>query len=88
MKENFYDGKPFIADNNRVPSFVFHSSIKERINYLKGLADGDGCGEWNKVVRISSVSRELLTDVVWLARISGIESSIFKREVRLILKGK
>jgi replication factor C small subunit len=87
MKENFYDGKPFIADNKRVPSFVFHSSIKERINYLKGLADGDGCGEWNKVVRISSVSRELLTDVVWLARTSGIESSIFKREVRLIWKG-
>jgi replication factor C small subunit len=87
MKENFYDGKSFVASSKRVPSFVFHSAIKERTNYLKGLADGDGCGEWNKVVRISSVSKDLLIDVCWLARISGIEASVFKEEVRLIWKG-
>jgi replication factor C small subunit len=87
MKENFYDGKSFVASNKRVPSFVFHSAVKERINYLKGLADGDGCGEWNKVVRISSVSKDLLIDICWLARISGIEASVFKEEVRLIWRG-
>jgi replication factor C small subunit len=87
MKDNFYDGIAFSAENKRVPTFVFGSSIKERVDYLKGLADGDGSGKLGNVVRISSVSKDLLIDTVWLARISGIEASIFKGEARLIWKG-
>ena len=82
-----YDGNGFKAKNKRVPSFIFSAKLENRLAYLKGLADGDGCGEWSNVIRISSVSKDLLIDIVWLARISGIESSIFDGEVRLIWRG-
>ncbi len=87
FRDNFYDGNGFKAKNKRVPSFMFSAKLENRLSYLKGLADGDGYGEWSNVVRITSVSRDLLIDIAWLARISGIESSIFDREVRLIWKG-
>ena len=85
--ENFYDGNGRRAENKRIPGFVFEFPVHERIAFLRGLADGDGTGEWGGVVRISSVSRDLLIDTVWLARISGIEASVFDREARLIWKG-
>ncbi len=87
FRDYFYDGNGFKAKNKRVPSFMFSAKLENRLSYLKGLADGDGYGEWSNVVRITSVSRNLLIDIAWLARISGIESSIFDREVRLIWKG-
>lgn len=87
FRDNFYDGNGFKAGNKRVPSFIFSANLESRLSYLKGLADGDGYGEWDKIVRIFSVSKDLLIDVVWLARISGVESSIFDREVRLIWRG-
>lgn len=87
VRENFYDGFGEKAGNKRIPSFIYEVPIQDRIAYLKGLADGDGNGEWNNVIRISSVSKDLLVDIVWLARLSGIESSIFEQEVRLIWKG-
>ncbi len=85
--ENFYDGNGRKAGNKRIPGFVFEFPIQERIAFLKGLADGDGTGEWGGVIRVSSVSKDLLIDTVWLARISGIEASLFDREARLIWKG-
>ncbi|MFA4668117.1 replication factor C small subunit [Pyrococcus kukulkanii] len=87
FEQSFYDGEGRRAENKRVPGFVFEFPIHERIAFLRGLADGDGSGEWKSVIRISSVSRDMLIDVVWLARISGIEASIFEREARLIWKG-
>ena len=84
---NFYDGNGRKAGNKRIPGFVFEFPIQERIAFLKGLADGDGTGEWGGVIRVSSVSKDLLIDTVWLARISGIEASLFDREARLIWKG-
>nr|WP_245527641.1 replication factor C small subunit [Methanotorris igneus] len=83
----FYKNGRKIARNKRIPEFIYESQITSRLAYLKGLADGDGCGSWGEVVRISSVSEDLLVDIVWLSRISGIESSIFKDEVRLIWNG-
>ncbi|RLF88913.1 replication factor C small subunit, partial [Thermococci archaeon] len=87
FEQSFYDGEGRRAENKRVPGFVFEFPIHERIAFLRGLADGGGSGEWESVIRISSVSRDMLIDVVWLARISGIEASIFEREARLIWKG-
>ncbi|GAB6103038.1 hypothetical protein JCM16138_22610 [Thermococcus atlanticus] len=84
---NFYDGNGRRAENKRIPGFVFEFPIQDRIAFLRGLADGDGTGEWGSVIRVSSVSRELLIDTVWLARVSGIESSLFEREARLIWRG-
>ncbi|WP_457753207.1 replication factor C small subunit [Thermococcus sp.] len=87
FEDSFYDGNGRRAANKRIPSFVFEFPVQERIAFLKGLADGDGAGEWGRVVRVSSVSRDMLVDTVWLARISGIEASLFEREARLIWKG-
>ncbi|KUK29028.1 replication factor C small subunit [Thermococcus sp.] len=87
FEESFYDGNGRRANNKRLPGFVFEFPIRERIAFLKGLADGDGTGEWGGVIRVSSVSRDLLIDTVWLARVSGIEASLFEREARLIWKG-
>ncbi|MEO2152784.1 MAG: LAGLIDADG family homing endonuclease, partial [Thermococcus sp.] len=87
FEESFYDGNGRRAVNKRIPGFVFEFPLQERIAFLKGLADGDGTGEWGGVIRVSSVSRDLLIDTVWLARVSGIEASLFEREARLIWKG-
>ena len=87
FEESFYDGSGRRAVNKRIPGFVFEFPVQERIAFLRGLADGDGSGEWGSVVRVSSVSRDLLIDTVWLARVSGIEASLFEREARLIWKG-
>ncbi|MCD6523975.1 MAG: replication factor C small subunit [Thermococcus sp.] len=87
FEDSFYDGNGRRAVNKRIPGFVFEFPPQERIAFLKGLADGDGTGEWGSVIRVSSVSRDLLIDTVWLARVSGIEASLFEREARLIWKG-
>nr|WP_240703319.1 AAA family ATPase [Thermococcus indicus] len=84
FEDSFYDGNGRRAVNKRIPGFVFEFPVQERIAFLKGLADGDGTGEWGGVVRVSSVSRDMLIDTVWLARISGVEASLFEREARLI----
>nr|WP_236610560.1 replication factor C small subunit [Methanocaldococcus villosus] len=55
-----------------------------KLVYLKGLADVNSCENWDGVVRLSS--KDLSVDIVWLSRILGIESSIFKGEVRLMWK--
>ncbi len=87
IKDYFYDGRGFRAKNKRIPHFTFSANLESRLAYLKGLYLGDGSGKWGNVVRISSISEDLLIDIAWLARISGIESSIFEKEVRLIWKG-
>ncbi len=86
VKETVYDGKGTVAKNKRVPDILYEAPARQRIEFLKGLSQGDGSGKWGSVVRIVSTSKELLIDVAWLARISGIESSIYSREVRLIWK--
>ncbi|CAI1492936.1 Clamp loader small subunit [Thermococcus nautili] len=87
FEESFYDGNGRRAVNKRIPGFIFEFPVPERIAFLKGLADGDGTGDWGGVIRVSSVSKDLLIDTVWLARVSGIEASLFEREARLIWKG-
>jgi len=86
-KETYNDGE-LNARNKRIPSTVYELPLDKRIEYLKGLAIGDGAGKWGSVVRITSASKELLIDATWLARISGIESSIYSKESRLIWKDK
>ncbi|XRO74856.1 replication factor C small subunit [Methanocaldococcus sp. 28A] len=87
VEKNFYGGNGKKARNKRIPDIIFELKDNLRVEFLKGLADGDGSGNWENVVRISSKSNDLLIDTVWLARISGIESSIFENEARLIRKG-
>lgn len=80
-------GKIKNSKNKRIPSFAYDMPLEARKSLLRGFFDGDGCGSWREVARISSVSKSMLIDVGWLSRISGIESSAFEKEVRLIWKG-
>ena len=80
-------GKIKNSKNKRIPSFAYDMPLEARKSLLRGFFDGDGCGSWKEVARISSVSKSMLIDVVWLSRISGIESSAFEKEARLIWKG-
>lgn len=87
VKETAYAGNGTTAKNKRVPNIIYEVPVQQRIEFLKGLHQGDGTGKWGEVSRITSISKELLIDIAWLARISGIESSLYDREVRLIWKG-
>lgn len=86
LKSNFYslNSNKKTARTKRVFSHIFNAGINQRVSFLKGYFDGDGCGEWGKVARISSVSKDCLIDVAWLGKISGIETSYFGIESRLI----
>ncbi|MCD6444902.1 replication factor C small subunit [Candidatus Bathyarchaeota archaeon] len=85
FRESFYSGGS-TARYKRVPNFMFDASVDDRIEFLKGYMN-DGFGVWGEYVRICSVSKELLIDIAWLARLSGIDSSVFEQEVRFIWKG-
>lgn len=88
MRENFYSQNSTVkrAVSKRIPSFIFEAGLKQRLSFLEGYHRGDGSGVWNEVARLSSVSQDCLIDAAWLARISGVESSCFPRETRLIWK--
>ncbi len=85
IRDNFYGAsKKHTAGEKRVPDFVFGFPLKRRLDFIKGYWNGDGAGDWGAVARICSVSQEGLVDIAWLGRISGLETSIFPREVRMI----
>ncbi len=71
------------AKSKRVPDIIFNTTLQNRLSFLMGYM-GDGCGTWGKYVRYTSVSKEILTDIAWLGRISGLETSMFDREVRIV----
>jgi len=71
------------AKTKRVPDLIFNTTPENRLAFLMGYM-GDGYGTWGKYVRYSSVSRDILIDIAWLGRITGLETSVFNNEVRLI----
>lgn len=84
VRDNFYNGtKRFTARTKRVPDFIYHS--KYRLDFLKGYIH-DGTGNWDEFVRYTSASKQNLIDITWLGRISGLETSCFKREARIVWK--
>ncbi len=87
LKNEAYRVGGTTAKFKRVPSIIYELNKEGRVAFLKGVYEGDGSGEWGDVVRISSRSKDLLVDLAWLARITGIESSVYNDEVRLIWKG-
>ena len=86
LKEMFYEGEAR-AEFKKVPKFVFNWPLELRLAFLKGYM-GDAYGSWEKYVRYSSKSQELLKDITWLGRISGLDTSWFRRESRLLWKNK
>src|SRR3989344_1023440 len=86
MRRSFYDSEEKNARTKRVPNFIYSSPVKSRILFLNGYFQGDGSGEWEEIARLSSVSQECLIDAAWLGRLSGLETSCFERETRIIWK--
>lgn len=71
--------------NERIPMDVFNLNPHKRIDFMKEyLRDADG--RWGEALRYDSRSTEELIDLVWLASITGIESSISQNECRLTWK--
>ncbi|MGQ9468514.1 MAG: replication factor C small subunit [Nitrososphaerales archaeon] len=83
-RDNLYKGGK-LAGNKRVPDLVFNLPLKLRHAFLRGYM-GDASGRWNEYVRYSSISNEFLIDMAWLGRVSGLETSVFDREARLVWK--
>jgi replication factor C small subunit len=84
FKNNFYDGSDeYTARFKRVPKFIYDSQYKW--DFLKGYTN-DASGHWGKYLRYSSRSKENLIDIAWLGRISGLDTSYFKEETRIIWK--
>jgi len=73
------------ATTKRVPRFMYQASLRDRMAFLKGYM-GDATGKWGELVRYSSRSRENLVDVAWLGRISGLDTSCFRNEARIVWK--
>jgi len=87
FRSNFYgNSSNRKATTKRVPSLIYESIPDSRRKFIEGYWSGDGCGRWGEVARLSSKSKEALIDISWLTRVFGLESSIFKNEVRLITK--
>jgi replication factor C small subunit len=89
FRDNFYGGSSNRkATTKRIPGLIYESMPDSRRKFIEGYWSGDGCGRWGEVARLSSRSKEALIDVSWLARVSGLESSIFEKEARLITKNE
>ncbi|MFQ5908669.1 MAG: replication factor C small subunit, partial [Thermoplasmata archaeon] len=80
---SYSKGQRKSARAKRVPAFVFAAEPEIRRSFLKGYL-GDASGEWGQYVRYSSRSQDALVDVAWLGRLSGIHSSTFEIESRLV----
>ncbi len=63
----------------RVLDLIFNATLKIRLSLLVGYM-GNGYGTWS---RVTSTSRDILVDIAWLGRISGLETSIFDGDIRL-----
>lgn len=82
------------AHTKRVPFFMFGNKLENRLSYLKGEYQGDGCDEYrndgsifDNNFRVSSVSRNSLIDVAWLGRTSNLHTSVYPEDntVRLLV---
>lgn len=81
---NFYDGAEHKdARTKHIPDFVFDAPLAKRTAFMKGYM-GDATGNWNEYVRFSSRSSDCLTDLTWLARLTGLCSSRYESEARIV----
>ncbi|MDI6819996.1 MAG: replication factor C small subunit [Candidatus Hodarchaeaceae archaeon] len=86
FQEHFYDGSKLKnAAAKRVPSFIYSACPDARRAFLRGYM-GDACGRWGEFIRYSSRSKENLIDIAWLGRMSGLDTSCFDGEARLVWK--
>ncbi|MHA1835701.1 MAG: replication factor C small subunit, partial [Candidatus Odinarchaeia archaeon] len=83
IKNNFYTKEERREKNKRIPKAIYELPYSKRKLFIYEYWQSNGCGYIGKAARISSCSKEALIDTAWLARISGLGSSVFKKEVRI-----
>jgi|GEM_PF-24645 len=64
------------AHFKHVPSFLFTAPFEYFREFLKGYAAGDGYKDKKGRIEITSVSKQLITELNWLCRMHGIKSYI------------
>lgn len=64
------------AHFKHVPSFLFTAPFEYFREFLKGYAAGDGHKDKKGRIEITSVSKQLITELNWLCRMHGIKSYI------------
>ena len=70
-----------IVKARRIPEALFSVGVHTRETFLKSIA---GSNTESDVARVTSSSKELLIDISWLARITGVESLMCDGEVKLL----
>ncbi len=84
FRHHFYNGSDRkTARFKRMPPFVFASTPPNRRAFLQGYM-GDASGTWGEYARYSSRSTGALIDLGWMARITGLDSSVFRTEARIV----
>src|SRR3989344_2868486 len=79
------------AHNKHVPEFLFEAPLEYFVEFLQGYFNGDGYEDKQGRIEITSMSKQLIMELNWLARMHGFKSFIhsFKtREGRIINGGK
>ena len=69
----------------RIPHSIYNSSPSTRLKFLKEHSK-PAINEKGYYLRYTSTSRDKLVDMAWLGRISGLETSVLKRETKIIWK--
>ncbi|MBI3840554.1 MAG: hypothetical protein HY297_01120 [Thaumarchaeota archaeon] len=72
-----------VARFKRVPDFILNAPPELRREFMKGYA-GDASGEWQNLLRYKSASRMSLVGTSWLGRVTGLHTSVFERETRVV----
>ncbi len=71
------------AQFKRVPRFIFNAPVELRLEFLRGYM-GDAYGHWQNFLRYSSTSRSCRVGASWLGRMSGLHTSLFEKEYRIV----
>ncbi|MBU4124351.1 MAG: hypothetical protein KKI14_02715, partial [Nanoarchaeota archaeon] len=64
------------ANFKHVPPFLFEAPKKIFLEFLRGYSEGDGHLTKDGKLEITSVSKQLITELNWLCRMHGIKPSI------------
>lgn len=76
----FHCGKG--AYNKHIPPFLFEAPKEYFVEFLRGYFNGDGYKDKRDRMEITSVSKQLVLELNWLARMHGFKSYINKFTVK------
>ncbi|MFW6283261.1 MAG: LAGLIDADG family homing endonuclease, partial [Minisyncoccales bacterium] len=77
----FFDNFCGKKKNKHVPNFVWTSSKEMFLELLKGYIRGDGYKVGEYAIIAKSVSKKLITEIVWLCKLNNISSSLSSEQI-------